>query len=274
MEWHPYAKLFPLLGAEALQALADDIKANGLRQPVVIDAHGRIIDGRNRNAACQLAGVTPVYEPFTGTDAEVLKLVISLNLHRRHLTDSQRSMVAAEVATLRHGQRSDYAESSIEDSAPPVSQQAAADMLHVSRTSVERATAVKKKGTDELKAAVVNGDITVSKAAEIANLPAVEQPAAINDYITNPPRQKPHRPATQIVEDDSMSTETSPLGQSAGGFKLQGPGWGDVRTKVCDQLSTFVRRYPETRKTVVSEMRNFLKKMEKSNVSSNGTEED
>ena len=103
MEWHPYAKLFPLLPDDRLQELADDIRQHGLRQAVVVDDQERIIDGRNRYRACKMAGVEPTLEPFVGNDEAVLRLVISLNLHRRHLNESQRAMIASEVANRKEG---------------------------------------------------------------------------------------------------------------------------------------------------------------------------
>ena len=52
---HPLSEAFPLLEGEELQALADDIKANGLREKLVV-YDGMILDGRNRYAACTMAG--------------------------------------------------------------------------------------------------------------------------------------------------------------------------------------------------------------------------
>ena len=56
---HPVAALFPMLAGDELEELAADIKARGLLQPIVLDAEGRILDGRNRLAACKIAGVEP-----------------------------------------------------------------------------------------------------------------------------------------------------------------------------------------------------------------------
>ena len=65
---HPAAELFPMMGGEALQALADDIREHGQREPVIL-YHGAVLDGRNRLRACELAGVEPRF--VTRTDAEV-----------------------------------------------------------------------------------------------------------------------------------------------------------------------------------------------------------
>jgi hypothetical protein len=51
---------------------------------------GKIIDGRNRALACEKAGVEPNYLPFDGADEEVGRFIISMNIHRRHLTASQK----------------------------------------------------------------------------------------------------------------------------------------------------------------------------------------
>lgn len=99
---HPLANLFPLLCEAELEALAQDIQDNGLHHAVVI-FDGQVLDGRNRLAACELAGVAPRFETFTGTDDEALALVISLNLQRRHLTTAQKAVLALQL--LPHEQR-------------------------------------------------------------------------------------------------------------------------------------------------------------------------
>lgn len=189
MEWHPYAKLFPMLDDDGLQALADDIRENGLSQPIIIDKHERIIDGRNRAAACTIAGVEPIYEPFAGNDAAILNLVISLNLHRRHLTESQRAMVAGELAKLPKGANQ---HGSIDPSST-LSRKEAAKALNVGEASVTRAKKVKSHGTEELQSEVVAGNISVSKAAKIAGLPKEKQAAAVQ--VAKAP--KPHVPRTK-----------------------------------------------------------------------------
>ena len=92
---HPIADLFPMLGDEELKELAHDIAERGLLQPVVLDDQDRILDGRNRVAACELAGVEPEFTTYDGDDPDGYAL--SVNIARRHLTKGQQAMVAARA---------------------------------------------------------------------------------------------------------------------------------------------------------------------------------
>jgi hypothetical protein len=96
---HPAAAVWPMLDEPDLRRLADDIKANGLRHPIVLDTQGRVLDGRNRLAACRIAGVGPTFETYDGDDP--VGYVLSANNERRHLSLPQRA--AATALTLAEG---------------------------------------------------------------------------------------------------------------------------------------------------------------------------
>jgi hypothetical protein len=98
MPVHPVADLFPMLPEDELQDLAADITERGLLQPIVLDKDGCILDGRNRYAGCQLAGIEPTFTTYDGDDPEGYALAV--NIARRHLTKGQQAMVAARASAV------------------------------------------------------------------------------------------------------------------------------------------------------------------------------
>jgi hypothetical protein len=185
MKFHPYSEIFPLLQGAALDELAADIKANGLREDIWL-YDGQILDGRNRFLACQKAKIRPVYRKYIGK--EPLAFVVSLNIQRRHLSDSQRAMAAARIATMQQGARTDLA------SRDAKSQRETASNLDVSRSSVQRAKKVIEEGSKALQQAVESGDVPLRKAAAVVDLPKSEQLAAA--------KKKPEKPVPAINLDE------------------------------------------------------------------------
>lgn len=102
---HDAANLFPMLGAIEFTRLCKDVDEHGQRESIILDGEGRIIDGRNRAAACQRLGIEPRTETYDGK--ATVDLVISLNVHRRHLTPSQLATVAAEALPLYEAEAED-----------------------------------------------------------------------------------------------------------------------------------------------------------------------
>ena len=100
MKFHPIANLFPMLQEVDLKSLAADIKENGLRESVWL-FEGKVLDGRNRSKACEMAGVKVRTREFKGTTRkQAIAFVWSENFHRRHLTSSQAGMALAERKKL------------------------------------------------------------------------------------------------------------------------------------------------------------------------------
>src|SRR6516165_12175055 len=162
--FHPLADIFPLVEGQDFAELVDDLREHGLHEPIVV-FEDKILDGRNRYRACEAAGVEPTFTAYSGDDP--VAYVVSLNLRRRHLDESQRAMVAAKLATLRDGQRADLVEGL------PIGR--ASEMLNVGERTVARAREVQEHGTPELVSAVERGAISVSSAADVATLPVQEQ---------------------------------------------------------------------------------------------------
>lgn len=183
IEFHPLANLFPLIEGTDFEDLALDIADHGLHESIWL-LDGKILDGRNRYLAAIEAGVLDRSDSAWRDDGRLrhsflefdpdengdpLAFVISKNLHRRQLDESQRATVAAKIANMRQGERTDLAEPSA--NLPKVAQADAARMLNVSERSLRTAKTVIEKGVPELQQAVERGEIAVSAAALVASQP-------------------------------------------------------------------------------------------------------
>jgi hypothetical protein len=158
LEFHSLANLFPLANDDELKVLAEDIKTNGLQQPITL-YNGHILDGRNRHRACKIAGKEPrTIELQSGVDP--IAFVVSANLHRRHLNETQRGIVAAKLANMRVGGKE------ANPSKDGIAQRDAAKLLNVSTKTVERASKLVKAGKPELVAAAEQGKVKVAAAVK------------------------------------------------------------------------------------------------------------
>ena len=101
---HPYADKFPMLPDAELDDLAESIRTNGLRNPVVVTTDGLILDGRNRYAACQKVGLDPETVEYEGDD--LAEYVIDCNVTRRNMSTGARAMATALVLAA-DGRRED-----------------------------------------------------------------------------------------------------------------------------------------------------------------------
>jgi ParB-like chromosome segregation protein Spo0J len=113
---HPAADMFPMMSADELKALAEDIRVQGLvHRPVVQRSPNGgfvLIDGRNRLDALELLGLK--YEqirrdfPFwvredVDDDEFAYEYIISANIHRRHLTAEQKRELIAKLVKAQPG---------------------------------------------------------------------------------------------------------------------------------------------------------------------------
>jgi ParB-like chromosome segregation protein Spo0J len=145
-EVHPVADLFPMLADDELAELAEDIRQRGLLQPIVLDADGRVLDGRNRLAACELAGVTPDFVGYHGDDPGGYALAV--NVQRRNLTKGQRAMLIVES-----GLSTEYTDTG--------------DSAKISKQYISRARIVKKYAP-VLVDAIICGADQLNRAYEFA----------------------------------------------------------------------------------------------------------
>lgn len=206
MKHHPYTEIWPLMSGEDFEKFKADIKANGLRMDV-ITYKGMVLDGRNRERACEAVGVTARYaDAGVTTDAEALALVVSLNEHRRHLSVEQRAHAGMLLANIIHGHNR-YAAKIIDPSTDgsiidtghrgiPVT--AAARLMNVSASSIERMRAVKNRGGQAAIDEVLSGKIGLSAQCDKLR-PTFSKHVA--------PRKDAERPRPKLVSNTVVNSQ-------------------------------------------------------------------
>lgn len=166
---HPLANLIPEMNEEDYLRLREDINQNKLHDPVCL-FNGQIVDGRHRAKACMELGVDIPTREFEGTEEEILDFVISMNLARRHLRESQRAMVAARVAEeLRKSPNLHSGDLAT----------AASVKLSIGRSSVMAARKVLRQCAPAVVNAVEAGIVAVSDATALTGEPNEKQEEVI-----------------------------------------------------------------------------------------------
>ena len=177
---HPACAAFPDVGAEEIDALSMDIGRVGLLLPIMT-CRGQIIDGKNRLAACEMAGVEPIYKEFTldgatePTEKQVWQYACSMNSRRRHLTTGQRALIAVQMVGTFHG----FNQHTEIEGVTVVTSSEAADSLRVSRKAVVEAKSVIAKGSPKLIEAVRSGTVSLNDAFEVLDEPKAMQSKAV-----------------------------------------------------------------------------------------------
>lgn len=93
---HPLARAIPQITEKEFYEMAADVKTHGVKLPIVVYA-GQVLDGRHRVAIASALKVPLRVSEFIGTDPEARDHVLSLNVHRRHLTVAQRGLIVREL---------------------------------------------------------------------------------------------------------------------------------------------------------------------------------
>jgi ParB-like chromosome segregation protein Spo0J len=189
MGFHSMANLFPLMEDEEFNALVDDIRQHGQHEPIWT-YEGQIVDGRNRYRACLELGIEPTTQEWCGASS-VMEFALSQNLHRRHLTSSQRAVIALQVekhlaseAKKRQGTRTDISQK-IDESYGRADEQVAA-LVGTNRQYVSDARRVRQTAPDLLPD-VRDGKITIPDAKELAHFPEEFRKKALEEIHAGSP---------------------------------------------------------------------------------------
>lgn len=177
--YHPACLAFPMMAEPELQALADDIKVRGLLNPVVL-FEGKVLDGRNRLAACEIAGVEPRFVEWEG-EGSPTEWVIATNLIRRQLTASQRAVVALDLLPVLEREAKERQRRSRgrgkkggkelpANSGKGKASQVAAKIAKTNRQYVQDVKAI-RQSAPEVVEMIRAGELTVPEGKRLAQLP-------------------------------------------------------------------------------------------------------
>ena len=160
LPFHEATGIIPALSVLEYEALKADIKANGLKAPIVL-AGKQVIDGRSRLRICRELKIAPRFQQSeVSNSAAATAEVLSFNFHRRQLTESQRAIIAARLTTTKRGAN--------QHTAGAVSQGVAAKALGVSVDTLQRADFVLEHGVKKLSDAVQSGKLDSTNAKRVA----------------------------------------------------------------------------------------------------------
>jgi hypothetical protein len=162
-EVHPAANIFPMIKGEAFKELVEDIRHNGINEPIAF-WKGQLLDGRNRSMACLELGIDPLDHAcdLDPESVDPVAYVLSANLYRRHLNETERESVGAKIAGLKHGEAGNGRKV---DGPNGLSTQSAAELLSVSENGIKRNKSARKAGCDDLIDSLDAGEIPSSTAA-------------------------------------------------------------------------------------------------------------
>lgn len=190
LEFHPIADIFPLMEGAEFDAFVADIKTNTVRDPVVL-YQKKILDGRNRYRACVTLGIeVPTIDL---TEGEPVAYVISKNVHRRHLSDASRAVVAAKLETAKVGRPKNGGN-------PPITRKRLATLMNVTEDSIKSAHKVLAEGTPE-----------EVKAVEVGAAGPAATAKAIRERSTRSPAQFKTPTPPAVTRDDASLQKTNDL---------------------------------------------------------------
>ena len=202
---HPAASVFPLNPPAQQRALEESIRKTGLLHAIVL-LGDQVLDGRNRLHACRSVGVKPNFEQVEANEDPV-QYVLRANLHRRHLSGSQRAFAAARLAALGAGRPTEETRQSCRFSANE-----SAKLFGVSARLVRSARSVRRQGVPELVRAVERGDLSVGRAESVAKVPAEQQRGLLKQFGTARNKAEKDAVFASVVARDAPSTGSKGAG--------------------------------------------------------------
>jgi len=214
---HPIANVFPMMSDLEFEALKEDIKTHGQLEPILYWKE-MLVDGRNRLKACEELGIEAREVELTD-ETDPVDYVISHNLHRRNMSETQRAIVGAKLATFKHGQVGNGRKVDPQICGSTFTTEEASRLVNVSERSIENAKRVIADGSKTLVEMVERDELKVSAAEKlIKSTPDKTQQEviakrgaeAVKEANKSQPK-KQQQPKTQIITaSDSLVWEDVP----------------------------------------------------------------
>lgn len=238
LQQHPLSAAFPSMPEAEIEALAMDIEKNGQREPgVTLD--GMVLDGWHRYLACLRNNHEFVSADFVGDDP--VSFVISHNLHRRHLTASQRAAAVVATAEWKPAGRPSG------NRAPGalLSNKQLAEKAEVSERTIKDAKAAHGAG---LGNAVKDGQVSAKRGAEIAKLPKGKREKA----LTQQPAKK----------DDPRDAEITQLRAAVETLTEEKGDLADTARELEDKLTAFEATDPDDQQKEIIKLQKRIVRLE------------
>jgi ParB-like chromosome segregation protein Spo0J len=187
------------------EALKEDIKTHGQLEPILYWKE-MLVDGRNRLKACEELGIEAREVELTD-ETDPVDYVISHNLHRRNMSETQRAIVGAKLATFRNGANQHSRREGPEISGPSFTTEEASKLLNVSESSIEKAKRVINEGSATIVKLVELDKIKVSAAEKFIKATpdkkqqeqiAKQGAEAVKEANKSQPK-KQQQPKTQVI---------------------------------------------------------------------------
>jgi ParB family chromosome partitioning protein len=202
---------------DKVQRIAEDMKANGFdkSQPIILDENYAILDGNSRYMACQIAGITkvPVIIKKFESKKEALLYALGLQMNRRNIADESILIDTYNKLAAMKDEEGNKLFTDVE----------IAEKLRVSPRQISKAKEVDLKATDEIKAALRAGEISLHKAyttmkeeKKTEEMPVQEEEAQTpSEVVEETTESTPDAVIEAPVETAAIeSDDTSPAAES------------------------------------------------------------
>ena len=201
---------------DKVQRIAEDMKANGFdkSQPIILDENYAILDGNSRYMACQIAGITkvPVIIKKFESKKEALLYALGLQMNRRNIADESILIDTYNKLAAMKDEEGNKLFTDVE----------IAEKLRVSPRQISKAKEVNLKATDEIKAALRAGEISLHKAyttmkeeKKTEEMPVQEEAQTPSEVVEETTESTPDAVIEAPVETAAIeSDDTSPAVES------------------------------------------------------------